>query len=234
MKGEALLIDDGELDLKVMSAALRRQGYECQAFQDWKEGLAWAAKGKPKLILLDIQLPGTTGYELIATLRKAMGANLAPIIMVSGLNQLEDVRKAVSAGASDYVVKPLDPMVLLEKVRRFEAASSGEFASVPVQDPAMRAAAINRPMEILELSEFGAAIRMPFRPALGETLELANLASELFGVAKVLARCLSADSADRPGFFNAKVTFVGLTEAQRQLVRKACRKLWAQAKGGEL
>jgi two-component system nitrate/nitrite response regulator NarL len=99
-------------------------GWETLAAATGEEALAAAHRQRPDLVLLDVCLPGLTGYEVCRELRDELGDEL-PIVFVSG--ERTDSYDRVSGlllGADDYLVKPLDPNELLARVRRLLARSS--------------------------------------------------------------------------------------------------------------
>ena len=118
MKGQVLIIDDSELDIRIINLVLLREGFDCYGFTDHQKGLDWCLENHPQLIFLDIQMPQISGYDMIPLLKAMPNAVTTPIIMVSGKNDVTDVRRAIQAGASDYIIKPVDPLVLQEKIRK--------------------------------------------------------------------------------------------------------------------
>jgi DNA-binding NarL/FixJ family response regulator len=118
-----LVVDDDECFRELVSTVLSRLGWETCAAATGEDALAAASLERPDLVLLDVCLPGLTGYEVCRELRDELGDPL-PIIFVSG--ERTDSYDRVSGlllGADDYLVKPLDPNELLARVRRLLARS---------------------------------------------------------------------------------------------------------------
>ncbi len=230
MKGRILYIDDNELDLKVASMALASAGYECVGFTDYKKALEWIEKNRPNLVLLDIQMPGTTGYRLMPILRAQPNIDKVPIIIVSGKNQAQDVRLAIKSGATDYIVKPIDPMVLQEKVERVENAKAPDFVEIPVPAHLMPNIYLINPVTILGLSEFGVRISTCQMFAAGDTVELGGLLPELIGVDQVWLRALNVERRSVQEDYIVQFSFIGISEKERQVIRRTCRQIWVQAK----
>jgi len=80
------------------------------------EGFETAKKEKPDLIILDMVMPEMDGIETLIKLKATEETKNIPVIMFTAKGQSEDVEKAQSAGAADYIVKPFSPPILLEKV----------------------------------------------------------------------------------------------------------------------
>lgn len=83
---------------------------------DGVDALALAEWRPPRLVLLDLWLPRRSGLEVLRDLRARFGEQL-PILVISALGLREIVQRAIAAGASDFVVKPIDARVLVEKIR---------------------------------------------------------------------------------------------------------------------
>ncbi len=112
-----LLVDDDPVLLKILGLAFHRAGYEVVVALDGPEALRKAEEKPPDLIVLDIMLPGMSGYEVCQRLRKLPGAEHTPIIMLSALGRVEDKLTGFSAGADDYLVKPITPQEMLTRVQ---------------------------------------------------------------------------------------------------------------------
>lgn len=233
MKGQVLIIDDSPIDLKMASSVLESEGYACFGFTNYKEALKWTEENSPKLIFLDLQMPVLTGYQLIPMLKRNENTKKAPIIIISGKNQIEDVKKAIQAGAHDYIVKPIDVMVLQEKVKKMDPAlQSEDFATVQVPREALKSIHMATKIEVLEISEFGVKIMTSFPIQAGEMIELAGIENH-FGCEYLLARCLTSfKTPDQKGAISL-FTFIGATEANRVQIRQLCRKMWVANKDGK-
>lgn len=231
MKGQILLIDDNMLDIKIMSSVLERKGYFCHGMVDHKKALEWLVENTPQYIFLDIQMPGITGYELIAMIKNM--PHLAPvqIIMVSGKNQSEDVMKAIKLGATDYIVKPIDPLVLQEKITKIDNARDNDFYSVDLENSSIKAS-FSRPLSIVSVSEFGVTVTSAWPIPAGEVLNITGLSVEEFGAESLLLRSLSCELIQSKQEFKIQMTFTGMVEAQRQVIRKYCRQAWRETKKG--
>ena len=121
--GLVLIVDDDAGFRGFVSVLLRRVGYEIAEVSSGSEALAHSLVDRPDLVLLDVNLPGVSGYEVCHELRDAHGPDL-PIVFVSGtrIDRL-DLVVGLLVGADDYLVKPLDPDELLARVRRHLARS---------------------------------------------------------------------------------------------------------------
>jgi two-component system, NarL family, nitrate/nitrite response regulator NarL len=116
--GQILVVDDERDFRKLLSAVLGRAGYEIVEAETGEEALALAARETPALVLLDVNLPGTSGYAVCNELRQTLGHQL-PIVFLSGERTEPFDRVAgLLIGADDYITKPFDPDELVARVRR--------------------------------------------------------------------------------------------------------------------
>jgi two-component system, NarL family, nitrate/nitrite response regulator NarL len=113
-----LIVDGDHLSRGLMSRVLKRVGYiTCEA-ETGEEALAAAKRERPALVVLEVLLPGVSGFEVCRELKDEFGEAL-PIVFVSGTRTESGDRVAgLLVGGDDYLVKPLDPNELLARVRR--------------------------------------------------------------------------------------------------------------------
>jgi len=105
--------DDGDL-LDLLSYALRRDGHDVIAARDGERALTlWQAQA-PQLVLLDVELPGISGWDVCRQIRRTART---PIILLTALRSEADVVKGLELGADDYIGKPFSPRELLARVR---------------------------------------------------------------------------------------------------------------------
>jgi two-component system cell cycle response regulator DivK len=109
-----LIVEDIELNIDLLSQILE-DDYRLLVARDGKEGVSITEQKKPDLILMDISLPLVDGYEATRTIRKTFPT--LPIIGLSAHAMQGDAEKAIAAGCTDYLTKPVDEDLLLKKVR---------------------------------------------------------------------------------------------------------------------
>jgi adenylate cyclase len=110
-----LVVDDVPENVRLLEALLGPRGYEVIAATDGRAALELAESAKPDLMLLDIVMPGTDGYEVCRTLRERDETAVLPIIMLTASDGPEKTR-AIEAGADDFIAKPFDRHELLTRV----------------------------------------------------------------------------------------------------------------------
>jgi two-component system, cell cycle response regulator DivK len=119
-----LVVDDNLDNLYVLTHVLERQGYTVRGVTDGQAALNAAAEAPPSLILLDIRLPGFSGYEVVAALRQREGMAGIPVIAVTAHAMPGDREAALAAGCDSYITKPIDVHELLRQVKHMLLPSS--------------------------------------------------------------------------------------------------------------
>ena len=125
MPTTVLIIEDNEQNLYLISFLLKQQGYEVIAAVNGPEGIEKAKLHRPHLILLDIQLPGMDGFEVLDHLRRDPEMDSIPIIAVTSHAMVGDRERILSAGCTSYIEKPIDPETFVEEIRGFLAPGRG-------------------------------------------------------------------------------------------------------------
>ena len=118
MKKKILYIEDNEQNLYLVTFILEKHGYEVHAAMDGQEGIDRAAAILPDLILLDIQLPFMDGYAVARQLRTNADLATVPIVAVTSYAMAGDRDKALSAGCTGYIEKPINPDTFMQQVEQ--------------------------------------------------------------------------------------------------------------------
>jgi DNA-binding response OmpR family regulator len=111
-----LAIDDDKLSLKMIRRALEPAGYLVRPALNGEDGLAAAREDPPDIILLDVEMPGLSGYDVCIRLREADATHEIPVIFLSSHSSLRERMQGYEAGADDYLVKPFEPENLVARV----------------------------------------------------------------------------------------------------------------------
>lgn len=119
MKIKTLIIEDNENNMYLISFLLEKNGHEVSQAYDGKDGVALAKTVQPDLILLDIQLPKMNGYEVARELRKDESLKEVPVVAITSYAMPGDQEKALAAGCTGYIKKPINPDTFLGEVESY-------------------------------------------------------------------------------------------------------------------
>ena len=111
-------VDDSNIVLKTLKNVLEEEGFEFHAFSTGTRILEYLTQKEeiPDLIILDIEMPIMSGYDILDQIKRIDHLNDVPVIFLTSNNKKEQVMKAVTGGIKDYVVKPINKEILLKKL----------------------------------------------------------------------------------------------------------------------
>ena len=112
-----LLVDDSETVLQMEQMILAKSPYELILARDGEEGVAKALTTQPDLILMDVVMPKMNGFEAMKQLRENAQTRSVPIVMVTSKAEAESMEAGYQNGCSDYIIKPIDQLELMMKVK---------------------------------------------------------------------------------------------------------------------
>jgi twitching motility two-component system response regulator PilH len=114
-----LVVDDSPTDAHMVGEMLKKHGMNVSVAASGEDGIARAKKDKPDLVLMDIVMPGMSGFEATRALSKDPDTAGIPVIICSSKGQETDRAWGLRQGAKDYIVKPVTEKILLEKLKAF-------------------------------------------------------------------------------------------------------------------
>lgn len=112
-----LVVDDNEQNLELIQAYLEDLGCPVRTARDGIEALASVDEHQPDVILLDVMMPRMSGFQACSRIKASPKTRDIPVIMVTALNEVGDVERAVECGADDFLTKPVNKIELLTRVR---------------------------------------------------------------------------------------------------------------------
>jgi CheY-like chemotaxis protein len=128
-----VVVEDNPQNLRLTSVILQSQGYEVVLTGDAEEADRAIGERMPDLILMDLGLPGKDGYTFTRELRARMETSRLPILAVSSFAMRGDEKKALEAGCTGYLAKPIRRGILLERVKELLAPDGPGAGAVPSQ-----------------------------------------------------------------------------------------------------
>ncbi len=112
-----LVVDDSPTDTHVLSEMLQKNGFSVITASSGEEGIEMARAQRPDLVLMDVVMPGMSGFEATRAIAKDKETGGIPVIICTTKNQETDKAWGLRQGASDYVVKPVQEADLISKIR---------------------------------------------------------------------------------------------------------------------
>lgn len=125
MSDRILIVDDNVTNLKLVAYLMKAKGYDVGTAVDAESALAEIRAHRPRLILMDLQLPGTDGLELTRRLKADPATRGILVIAVTAYAMKGDQDRALAAGCDDYVTKPIDTRTLPETIARHLTMAEG-------------------------------------------------------------------------------------------------------------
>ena len=111
-----LIIEDDPSFSRAINHIVEKEGYDVSTASNGMTGLRMVKENQPDLLILDVMLPGLDGFEICSQLRAEEITATMPIIMLSAKGQETDKTTGLSVGANEYLTKPVDRALLLEKI----------------------------------------------------------------------------------------------------------------------
>ena len=112
-----LIVDDNEIDLKIIRKALEGEGYNVIQAENGKVGLEMALTHKPDLIFLDCQMPVMDGLEMCKQLKDDPAGENIPVVFLTALDTPRNIIDCFEVDAENYLSKPISPKILTNQVR---------------------------------------------------------------------------------------------------------------------
>ena len=119
---KVMLIEDNKMNARLLEHVLTRDGFDVSIHNSAEEAIVLAAKLKPDIILMDIQLPGIDGLEATRQLKGDPATKAIPIIAITAHAMRGDEERILAAGCEGYISKPVDTRELTTRIRTYMVA----------------------------------------------------------------------------------------------------------------
>ena len=180
-----LAVDDNLLNLKLIEKALSKEGYMIYEADNGPKARAIALEKQPDLILLDIEMPGENGFDVIRKLKDNAATNAIPVLFLTGVSDVDAKLKGFDLGAVDYITKPFHPQEVLARVRihlKLSIATNSliqDQAGKLRQVTAAQAAMLPQPLDFPE-ARFGVYYKA-LEAAGGDFYDILNISANITG-----------------------------------------------------
>ncbi len=218
--GRILIVDDDPDILKMAEAVLSSEGHTVFVADDALRAMDWLNNFKVDMLLSDANMPVYNGFQLISTLRNDDRFKDMTVAMLTGLRERRDIEKAMKIGVDDYIVKPLDPLILVQKVNSlFEKRPPQQSAEIHLSGNRMNKGFIRHPLTVETVSELGLRILSSVPLSQGQSLDIqCDFFQELQTEVPPM-KVLNVETDPISGQFRAQLIFLGAGEAFLQKIR---------------
>jgi CheY-like chemotaxis protein len=229
-----LVVDDDPCAADVASTILRRAGFDVVLVGDGESALKVVHEIPPRLILLDLHLPGIDGCEVCRRLKADEVTHHIPVVVISADRTRESVLRALEAGADDFLVKPIDPGILTHKIGSFPTPQASNMDSLTddsdrdtdnrrrfVRFHLEAEAVLHLDLYILDISEGGVGFlaNTPVLP--GSILQVkCTLFEEILGVPNAQVQVKYCRLPHSRTKYRLGGEFIGLGEAEKKKIRQ--------------
>lgn len=131
MKKTILSVEDTAGIRRLIRMTLEYMGFQVLEAADGEEGLAMAREHRPHLVLMDVRMPGVSGLTACEVMRSDPQLQAIPVVMLSSASSQSDIQAGLDSGAKAYLVKPFQPVELIELVTRLIEESDPAYAATP-------------------------------------------------------------------------------------------------------
>jgi CheY-like chemotaxis protein len=223
-----LVVDDDPVILKLLKSILGRAGYRVTTCQAADAALRLLSQGSLfDCLITDAMMPVMTGYDLVHALKANSSFHDIPIVMLTRKSDRNDVKKALDAGVTDYVLKPIDEFLLLDKI---ELCLKTRQENRKVREVRLNSAETkteaNFDIRLVAIRESGLVTRFPFNLPAGVSLRLDSSVFKEVGIPAPLMRMVRSEylpQKEVPAFsefpFEIEFSFVGIEEASLKKIR---------------
>lgn len=217
-----LIVDDDPDILRLAEKVLTLAGHQVLLAENALTAIDLLNTGAVDVLVSDANMPVYSGFELVATVRSNPKHIHLSIIMLTGLRERKDVEKAVKAGVDDYIVKPLDPLLLVQKINALIDKRQPEVKPEIHLNPdsSQAAATANVQVQIESISELGIVIRTSLNFKVGQSVDMQAAFFDKLGDKIPPLKVLSVNTSDKQDLWRVELVFLGASEALLQKIRR--------------
>lgn len=214
-----LIVDDSDSALKLISSVLTTKGHMVAQSYEPRDAIEKLKGEFFDLLITDVMMPGgVSGLDLTRTLRVDPSFTNLPIIVVTGRREKKDIEKGIESGADDYIVKPIDPEILISKVDSLltkKPRTTEHFTPGAVKSPA----SWETTTEIVQITEVGLDVTSSLPVPVGYRIKLKSPFFAELGIEPPFLRVISCELRPSQNHYHITLHFVGLTEKEMTPIR---------------
>ncbi|WP_413586688.1 response regulator [Bdellovibrio sp. HCB274] len=225
-----LIVDDQKSILMTLEALLTSDGHSVVQATNAIDAVHHLTQEKFDLVITDAIMPGgSDGYALTRTIRKQPHLTQLPVFLLTGKREKSDVEKGLEAGVNDYIIKPIDPDMLLAKIRTVVASSNNQASGFKEAAVSIKAEWEIK-NEIVAVSELGFTMHSSVPMPLGKILRIKSSIFSEIGIEPVAIRIDSCeDLSPIENAWKIHGHFVGIAEKELTPLRLFIRSRQSKA-----
>lgn len=216
-----LLIDDDYDILRIGSRLLLDLNHDVVAFDNGTEALEYLQKYSFDIVITDANMPNLSGFDVVKRIKSNPNWRHISVALLTARKSKDDVEKGVMMGVDDYMVKPIDPLMFIDKVKSMlEKNSPREWPEITITDEHDAKAYIQNDIALERVSELGVVISSPIKFAEGDIIKVGG---ELFNDLRLEVPHLKIVSVrasqTRQNYWTMKTIYLGAKDNFLQKIR---------------
>lgn len=224
---QLLVVDDDPAILQLIDAILKKTDYRWVTCSEPKVALERLSQGSFDLIVTDAIMPEMDGFDFVRELRKSPRQTLTPVLMLTRKRDRQDVKRALDVGVDDYLLKPLDEKLFLEKIdeclrKSTERQSSPEHEAHP--EPSTQSAELSFRCEVTKVGDACITLAVPFEINAHVAFFLKSALFQTLGISSAaplkLLQCEAAAEGFEATFSLSQLKDEELQTVQEWLIRQ--------------
>lgn len=222
-----LIVDDDPAILKLTKRLLELKSYGVDCCENALDAIQKLGELTFDILITDATMPAHSGFDLIRTVKKRKDLNYLTIAMLTGRSEKSDIQQAVELGVQDYIVKPIDPEVFLEKVEKLVERHRKKKEQKPASDKTMGEMLLS--VQVVRITDIGITIETPFPLQKGSEIKVnvAELRNE--GIRQNTYKVIFSSDTGDSKFAIAELILLNINPKEQRILTKLSRK-WLDRK----
>lgn len=229
---KVLIVDDSQLDRAILKALAESENF-LPVLADGGVSALMQLKDKfVDFMIVDLTMPNISGVELIKKIRQNENYMDTPIMVASAKNDLTDVKDAIAAGATDYLIKPIDPEIFSAKVSALRKSKEKDWFEYEIDSHDINSAIeVTETRQLVGINEISFSFISPTPYTLGSAVSIKSNIFRSLRLEEVMGRVERCEPQESS--YKVYCLYLGMPEKSRQEIRLFCRKIWTRKNESE-
>jgi len=218
IKNKILIIDDEIAVLSILEFILKKSNFQVTSCANINQALDLLKTNKYDCILTDALMPIMSGFDFIKLLKKDPRHTSTPILMLTKKNAPDDIKRAMQAGASDYILKPIDENILLDKIELClnQLSKKRYVFEIELKDE-LEKVEVTQEWTVLKISESGIVLKSPTDFSPQTSFKLSSSLFDKLELKKKHFQFLHSEKKD--SYYELRFSFLGLSDSELKKIR---------------